>query len=434
MSPALLSALGGLCALALGIGIGRFAYTPLLPFMRAELDLSIETAGYIASANFAGYLFGALIAIGVPLAKRRLAFICAILGSALTTWLMALPGHELMFAAIRFVSGFASAFVLIHGSAIVLDRLALEQRPGLSGLLYAGVGSGIAASAVIVALCSALGAGSTQLWMALGLACLILAPLALGLRDPAANPGASLVPNQAVPARSSSLTHPSNLPGPGVTLAGRGVAQQVAASRDHADIAKPAAEVLRKRALNWLILAYGCLGFGYVITATFIVVIVRAQPQWQAWEMLVWLIVGLTAAPSNWLWLRVTQRYGPWRAMIAAYLLEAAGVAAAVSGQSFLMVLLGAALLGGTFMGITALGLTTARQLSRGASGPVIAKMTVAFSLGQIVGPSVGGWLAARTNGFGTSSMIAAASLVAAAWMIAVAGRRAAQAETQASG
>jgi predicted MFS family arabinose efflux permease len=88
------------------------------------------------------------------------------------------------------------------------------------------------------------------------------------------------------------------------------------------------------------------------------------------------------------------------------------------------MILLGALLLGGTFMGITALGLTTARALSQQASGPVIARMTAAFGLGQIVGPAFGGWLAERSGGFGWPSAVAALALLAAGAIVWICGQR----------
>jgi len=153
-------------------------------------------------------------------------------------------------------------------------------------------------------------------------------------------------------------------------------------------------------------------------------VIMRGNPDWQAYEMLVWLLVGLAAAPSNLLWMRVAARLGPWRTMTLAYLLEAIGVAAAVTGNSLSMILLGALLLGGTFMGITALGLTTARSLSQRASGPVIARMTAAFGLGQIVGPAFGGWLAEQSGGFAWPSAFAALALLGAATIVWICGRR----------
>ncbi len=420
MNTALGAAFAGLCALTLGMGIGRFAYTPVLPYMQAEFGLSIEAAGYVASANFAGYLAGALLAIVVPPARRRQAFLAAVALSVATTLVMAVLANPWAMAAARALSGVASAFILIHGSAIVLDRLARDGRPTLFSLLYAGVGAGIALSALIVEIASRTGGGSAAQWLALGLVSLAFAPLAAQLRDDAGPAVASTTATQGTGASTppSRAANASNAASPGdVGNVGNAAAPQ------------------RLRALRWLIVAYGCLGFGYVITITFIVVMVRTRPDWQPWEMLVWMVVGMTGAPSNYLWLRAAQRFGPWRALIVAYLLEAAGVAAAVSAHSLALVMLGAGLVGGTFMGITALGLTTARGLSPGASGPVIARMTAAFGLGQIVGPAFGGWLAERSGGFGLPSLAAAAALVAAAGMVALAARhaRAAQCAPSAS-
>ena len=394
MNTPLGAAFAGLCALVLGMGIGRFAYTPVLPYMQTDFGLSIEAAGYVASANFA------LLAIVVPAARRRHAFLAAVALSVATTLVMATLANPWAMAAARALSGVASAFILIHGSAIVLDRLARDGRPTLFSLLYAGVGAGIALSALIVEIASRTGGGSAVQWLALGLVSLAFAPLAAQLRDDA---GAAVAP---------------------------AVRAQLADAADAAN----AATTQRLRALRWLIVAYGCLGFGYVITVTFIVVMVRTRPDWQPWEMLVWLVVGMTGAPSNYLWLRAAQRFGPWRALIVAYLLEAAGVAAAGSAHSLALVMLGAGLVGGTFMGITALGLTTARGLSPGASGPVIARMTAAFGLGQIVGPAFGGWLAERSGGFGLASLAAGTALVAAAGMVAVAARHARSAQSGPAG
>jgi len=384
------AAIAGLAALALGMGIGRFAYTPLLPALIDEAGLSLRAAGYIASANFAGYLVGALAASRVPAPRRRSAFALAIGLSVLTTFSMAVLASPWLLALARALSGVASAFVMVQGSAIVLDILSAHRRPGLFAALYAGVGGGIALTAAIVEVMTRTGASGAITWAALGLASTLLAWPALGLRDP----GRAAAPSPAA--------------------AGIG----------------PPAEA-RARALRWLLLAYGGLGFGYVITATFVVVMVRSRPDWKPYEMLVWCIVGLAAAPSNWLWQRLSNRSGPWTAMIAAYLLEAVGVAAAAVGEHLLAVFLGALLLGGTFMAITALGLTTARGLSGGASAQVVGRMTAAFGLGQILGPAIGGWLAERTGSFVAPSLLAVAVLVACAGLLAVTARRLAVSETR---
>lgn len=377
------AALAGLAALALGMGIGRFAYTPLLPALIEEAELGIRAAGYIASANFAGYLIGALAASRVPAHRRRTAFAMAIGLSVLTTFSLAVLVSPWLLALARALSGVASAFVMVQGSAIVLDILGVHGRPGLFAALYAGVGGGIALTAAIVEIMARAGASGANAWAALGLASALLAWPALGLRDPGR----------------------AGAPAPSATAAG-----------------PPAAA--RARALRWLLLAYAGLGFGYVITATFIVVMVRSRPDWQPYEMLVWCIVGLAAAPSNWIWQRLSERASPWIAMIAAYLLEAVGVAAAALGDHLLAVFLGALLLGGTFMAITALGLTTARGLSGGASAQVVGRMTAAFGLGQILGPAIGGWLADRSGSFVAPSLLAVGVLVGSAGLLAVAAQQ----------
>lgn len=377
-------ALAGACSLAAGMGIGRFAYTPLLPAMQRDLDLSIAAAGYVASANFLGYLLGALLAIRVARERRTAWFLIGLAASVATTLGMAPAESPWVLGTIRVVAGWASAYIMIHGAAIALDALARAGRPMLFSLIAAGVGIGITLTALTTEAMSRAHASAATMWIALGVLAALLATPASILRDPPQPPG----PPQSAPDPAPSPV--SGQPSPS-----------------------------ERRALAWLTLAYGLLGFGYVITATFLVVIVRATPEWRAWEMAVWMCVGLAGAPSNFFWMRVAQAIDPYRAMIAAYLLEAIGVMAAVVGGSLPMVMLGAVLLGGTFMAITAVGLTTGRVLARGESGPTVARMTAAFGLGQIVGPGLGGWLAERSGSFLAPSALAALVLVACAAMVA---------------
>jgi len=254
-------------------------------------------------------------------------------------------------------------------------------------------------------------AASATMWLALGGLALLFALPAATLRDP---PGAGGTATEAAAGQAASPLAASHAASPPATRL---------ASAKPAEPASPPApgqpSAHERRALGWLTTAYGLLGFGYVITATFIVVIVRGTPEWRAWEMAVWMCVGLAGAPSNFVWMKIAQRIDPYRAMIAAFLLEAVGVMAAVAGGSLPMVMLGAVLLGGTFMAITAVGLTTGRLLARGESGPTLGRMTAAFGLGQIVGPALGGWLAERTGSFLAPSMLASATLVACALMVA---------------
>jgi predicted MFS family arabinose efflux permease len=381
LAGGLAAAGAGACALALAMGIGRFAYTPMLPPMLEESGLTLSAAGLIASANFLGYLVGALLATRAAFARHRVRWLRVGLAlSVVTTAAMALDLGAPGWGAVRLVSGVASAFVLVFTSAIVFELAARAGRPMLASLLYAGVGAGIAMSALLVFAGREAGWSAALLWWALaGLATLLaLAPW-------------------------RSLDRP---PGPPVP--------------PRADPGRAGAD---RRALDRLVWSYGCLGFGYVITATFLVVMVRSMPDAALLEAWTWAVVGLAGAPSNWLWAKVAARTGPYAAIVAAFVLEAVGVALAAAGQSAAAVLVGAALLGGTFMAITALGLATARELAPERPDQTIARMTFAFSVGQIVGPAVGGWLAERSGSFAAPSWMAAAVLLLGAALAAAAAR-----------
>jgi predicted MFS family arabinose efflux permease len=289
--------------------------------------------------------------------------------SALTTGLMALTNAVAMFAIVRFVSGVASAFVLVFSSALVLDRLAAAARPGLSALYFSGVGVGIAASAALVSLLASSAVGWKGMWLA-----------------------AALASFAALAAVAALLTEqPGSRP------------PVIAGSKD------------RRRGLTALIAAYGLFGFGYVITATFLVAIVRASPPMREIEPYVWLVVGLASAPSVALWTWIGRRIGIYRAFALACLAEAVGVAASVLWEGAVGAILSAGLLGGTFMGIVALGLVGARQLGTGDPRRTLALATAAFGLGQIVGPVLAGFVSDRTGTFVAPSLAASAALVAAA-------------------
>ena len=382
------AALGGLLALAVGIGIGRFVYTPILPPMMAGLGLSKFTAGLIASANFAGYLAGALFAAGPWLpGSRRGWLLGGLVGSAASTGAMGIAHGLAAFLALRFAGGVASALVLILVSAVVLELLAAAGRSDLFAVLYAGVGVGIAASALLVSGLRADGQGWPALWWGSGALSLAGAGVVWWL-IPAPGPAPGSGTAQARPAA------PGGGAGAGAAASGGRLAR--------------------------LVLAYGLFGFGYIVTATFLVAMVRADPALRRLEPVVWVVFGLAAAPSVALWSRLARRLGIPRAFAAAALTEALGVLASVAWPSTAGVMLAAVLVGGTFMGLTALGLVRGRELARGEARRVLALMTSAFGLGQIVGPSFAGALSERFGSFTVPSVVAAAALVAAAVLAAL--------------
>jgi predicted MFS family arabinose efflux permease len=171
--------------------------------------------------------------------------------------------------------------------------------------------------------------------------------------------------------------------------------------------------------------AYGLFGFGYVITATFLVAIIRGSPAVRSLETLVWVVVGVAAVPSVALWTAVGDKIGIARAFALACATEAVGVAASVLWLASAGVFLAAILLGGTIMGITALGLIGGQRLSTGDPRRTLAVMTAAFGLGQIIGPAFGGAVYDATGSFVAPSLTAAAALLTGAILVAGSARTA---------
>lgn len=375
-------ALGGALSLAAAMGIGRFVYTPILPFMVEGVPLSAEDAGLIAAANFLGYLIGALAgSMGHLPGSQRTWFLSALLVSAVTLAGMGLADGMTAFLILRFASGIASAFALVFSSALVLEQVAKANKPGLSALHFAGVGSGIALSAVLIATLGTWHVSWQTLWYASAVATVfLLAAIAF------------LIPRSAT-------------------------------AEDHSAGSESEPQTRARKTPVGLILldiSYGLFGFGYIITATFISVIAREAPELQSAEAFVWLTVGLAGIPSILIWNRIAARIGTRQAIAVACTVEAVGVALSVAAPTPTLFLMAAALLGGTFIGISALGLVEASRLSPGNSRQALAIMTASFSLGQVIGPWVAGQLHTVTGDFQAASFAAAGALIAAALLVMI--------------
>jgi predicted MFS family arabinose efflux permease len=377
-ASALQAAIAGLLTLGVAVGIGRFVYTPILPLMVEALHWSRFTAGLVASANFAGYLAGALFAAGKLPGSRRRWLLGALVVSAATTAAMGSVHAMPAFLALRFAGGAASAIALIVASAVVMERLAQAGRAELSSLLFAGIGCGIAVSAALVSGLRVAGTGWAALWWASG--------------------GLSLL---------GAIAVAMLLPGDGPQGAEVRSGRRAGAARG----------------LLPLVVAYGLFGFGYVITATFLVAIVRGSATLRPLEPVVWIVFGLAAVPSVAVWVRVSQAVGLSRGYALACLVEAVGVAVSVAWRSMAGIFLASVLVGGTFMGLTALGLMRGRLFGARDATRVLAVMTSAFGVGQIVGPSFAGALYDRLGSFGGPSAVAVGALVLAAVLTGVQGR-----------
>ncbi|WP_099865245.1 YbfB/YjiJ family MFS transporter [Pararhizobium haloflavum] len=369
-SPFLI-AFAGLFAMAAAMGIGRFAYTPILPTMMDDLGLDASGAGLIASANYLGYLLGAVLAAYGWAAglERRI----VIVGLAATTLLLAAMGlveNVWTMALIRLAAGFASAFVMIFSAAIVLSHGAAARRPAVQSIHFGGVGTGMALSSLLVGVITLSGHSWRGAWFAMAVvsAAALLVVLLLMPRHP---------------------------------ISAGGNAQEPA--------------------LRWtpqlvcITLAYGIFGFGYIITATFLVAIVREGGGSASFEMVVWLVTGLAAAVSVACVQPLVQRFGLRPVFAMGCLVEAAGVAASVLVPSPIGPLVGGLLLGATFVMVTAYGLQLGRAMAPLNQRRIFALMTAAFGIGQIVGPLVAGAITDLTGTYTLASLAGAAALLLSA-------------------
>jgi predicted MFS family arabinose efflux permease len=261
----------------------------------------------------------------------------------------------------------ASAFVMVFMSSIVFSHLAAAGRNDLQALHFGGVGLGIAASSALLAVLVTAHAGWQAGWLwsaAASLAGLVLVALLAG---------------SAAPANGTDGREPA-LP--------------------------------RDGSLIKMIIAYGLFGFGYVVTATFLVAIVRQGGGGRVFEAAVWLVTGLAGFPSTWFWQKLAGRIGLHAAYAVSCLVEVVGVTASVVVKGAAGPLLAGVLLGGTFIAITALGLQAGRRLAPQAPRRIFAVMTAAFGLGQIVGPIAAGLLAQASGNYVLASIMAALALL----------------------
>jgi hypothetical protein len=212
------------------MGIGRFAFTPQLPLMVQEGHLDVAQGGWLAASNYAGYLVGALTASRLPASAPLLA-LASLAAVAFSTAAMAWPG-SLLWAGLRFVAGVCSAWVFVATSVWCLGALARQRRQDLGSSVYAGVGVGIAVVGLYCLAAAVAGVQSQLIWLHLGLlAAAASVPVLLVVRSLAKEP----------------------------------LARPCAASPDRP---VPAGTV-------GLVVAYGLMGFGYILPATFLPVVAR---------------------------------------------------------------------------------------------------------------------------------------------------------------
>ena len=338
-------ALAGFTALAVAMGIGRFAFTPILPMMQQDFAMSLGEGGWLASANYLGYLVGALSAATLRV-RAATAVRVGLVVIGLVTLGMGLAQGFAAWLVLRGLAGVGSAWVLIFSSAWALGKLSAAGRPVLRGTVFAGVGIGIAVAGVFCVVLMQRGAGPPTAWKGLGSVALVATVAIWRVLRPDHDTGGD----------ESRQQHPAPR------------------YRWDFDSAR-------------LVLCYGAFGFGYIIPATFVPAMARdlvKDPLVFGWS---WPIFGLAAALSTLVAAPGTRLIGNRRLWALSHLVMALGVAAPVVRPTIGGIMVAAFLVGGTFMVSTMSGLQEAQLVAAPRATGLMAMMTAAFATGQIGGP-----------------------------------------------
>lgn len=361
----------GMLGLISTFGLARFIYTPLLPLMQSDLGFGDDWAGILASANYIGYLCGALGAMLMhSLASKQRLFKLAIVVAAVTNIGMGMIHNDTLWLIFRFLSGIASAGGMVIGSGLMLLAIAPRNTINAQGMHFAGVGTGIALGALWVLLLKDIQHWDT-LWISSGWLILALGLPALFYKNWHINPERQALIN-----------------------------------------ARKATSISAIKVLVILLgIAYFCEGVGYIVSATFLVAILQKSATIPLLGDYAWLMVGLAAAPSCWLWAKLSQRIGLFHALIVAYLLQAIGIILPVFGSSIGLAIAGAILFGGTFMGIVSMVLAYGGKLAGARPTVLMGLLTACFGIAQIIGPAAAGYIAELQGNFDVP--LIAASMIA---------------------
>ncbi|MEH7223690.1 YbfB/YjiJ family MFS transporter [Bacillus sp. JJ1566] len=322
--------------LAIVMGIGRFAYTPLFPYMD---NLSSKAAGWLASANYTGYFLGAFLVKSIHPTRQR--FLFYLWTNIVTTILMGVTMSFSIWLLLRFISGVTSAIVFVYISGWISQVVHNYEGKNRNGIIFGGVGFGIFLSGILVPLLMPI-SNWRVIWITLGLISIVF----------------TLIFYRFLPESNQKLHSPHK--------------------KNLTD---------SKRSVLGLYICYFCEGFGYIIFGTFIVAKLSSNDALPISPSIIWAITGLAAIPSCLFWTWLRNRISLTRALSIAYIVQLTAIVFNTISSSLIFTILSGIGFGGTFIGITVLSFEMARKLRPDAPQQHIAGITAVYGIGQLLGP-----------------------------------------------
>lgn len=371
VSSSISNAIAGSLVLAVGMGFGRFSFTGMYPLMVHEGQLTVSGGSLAASVNYLGYLIGAIALSRVH--QRHSAWLCqvALIGSVLCLVALSFASGLAPVLTVRLLAGIFSALAMVSASTWLLKLMDSDH---VAPILYSGIGFGVLVSAELISGSHRAGLSSAAGWSVLAAAAALLCAWVWLRVSRKTNPRS---PNQ------DGFNDPSQ-------RTGRLISPWI------------------------MILVYGLAGFGYIVTATYLPLFAKSALG-NIDPLQVWAAFGLAAVPSCFLWDWLHHRLGGRAALILNLGAQAVGVLLPAMSPNAPGFLVSATLVGGTFVGVVTIAMPAAKSIAAGVRFNMMAAMTSAYGVGQIVGPLVSNALLASTHSTTPPLLVAGGGLVTAA-------------------
>ena len=328
--------------------LGRFIYTPLLPYLVADNQFSAPDGAAVATWNYLGYLMGAMLAIRwhrIDQIRFMLPLFLAV--HVLSTLIMTQTDNLTVISTTRWLNGVANGVVFVQAPALILEWLVLRNRATMSGLVYIGVGAGLLVSSGLVSGTADFLEGAQRWWPA----ALVSIPLAWW--------GVMQLRKLDVPVR------------------------------EHDDSGQAITNTpLIDRASIPLFLSYAGAGLGYILPMTFLPLLAKIElSDGHFLQDGTWMLVALFTIPAPWLWNKLGAIMGDLPALRLNFIIQLAGVLAAVLWPGAIGLVLCAVLVGGTFLGTVLLTQRIGRALHPHQGPRLSAAMVALYGFTQMVGP-----------------------------------------------